>query len=108
MSQFNEFQPNDAHHEAHDETVQPDQGSNQPPQIPPVGADRKQPRQERLRHVLYGSLEAIENTIKTLHARRYADPGDWSDPIPFTPSGSENIDGPQQWMVIMTKILLLD
>jgi hypothetical protein len=104
MSQFDEFKPNDAH----DEAVQPDQSRNQPPQIPPMASSRQQPRQERLRHVLYGSLEAIENTIKTLHARRYADPGDWSDPIPFNPNGSEGFSGPEQWMVIMTKILLLD
>ncbi|MEO1070543.1 MAG: hypothetical protein AAFW95_15775 [Cyanobacteria bacterium J06638_6] len=36
-----------------------------------------------------------------------ADPNDWSDPIPVSPSSADTTDQPNQWMVIMTKILLL-
>ena len=120
MSQFSEFQPN----ESHDDVPQTDQASGKPPQMPPVASSRQEPRQERLRHVLYGSLEAIDITIKNLHARNYADPGDWCDPIPVPLnrtdtaqqsgaevvrlSGAEVTDSPRQWMVIMTKILLID
>ena len=130
MSQFHEFQPN----ESHDDVPQTDQLGGNPPQIPPVASSRQEPRQERLRHVLYGSLEAIDTTIKNLHARNYADPGDWCDPIPVPLnrtdaaqqsgnrtdaaqqsgteagwlSGVEATDPPRQWMVIMTKILLID
>jgi hypothetical protein len=120
MSQFHEFQPN----EPHDDAPQTDPVGGNPPQIPPVASSRQEPRQERLRHVLYGSLEAIDTTIKNLHARNYADPGDWCDPIPVPLnrtdaaqqsgtkagwlSGVEATDPPRQWMVIMTKILLID
>jgi hypothetical protein len=58
------------------------------------------PHQERVRHVLYGSLMGIDRTIKILHTLGYADPNDWSEPIP---TGK-----PNQWMVIMTKILVME
>ena len=54
---------------------------------------------EKVRHMLFGSLAGIDRTIKILHALGYADPNDWSDPIP-----TEN---PDQWMVILTKTLLI-
>jgi hypothetical protein len=77
MSQFNEFPSEDFQpNESHDDVPQSDPVGGQPPQFPPVDASRQEPRQERLRHVLYGSLEAIDTTIKNLHARHYADPGD--------------------------------
>ena len=104
MSQFSEFQPN----ESSGDVPQSDPVGGQPPQLPPVGASRQEPRQERLRHVPYGSLDAIDITIKNLHARNYANADDWSDPIPFTPNGVEGGDGPEQWMVILTKILLIE
>ena len=104
MSQFNEFQSN----QFQPDTPQPDQSGSNPPNLPPVSSSRQEPRQERLRHVLYGSLDAIDITIKNLHARNYADPGDWSDPIPVPPSKGAAIDPPQQWMAIMTKLLLLE
>ncbi|MGF1520541.1 MAG: hypothetical protein ACFCVB_22485 [Nodosilinea sp.] len=53
-----------------------------------------------MRHLLYGSRAGIERTIKILHAHGYADPNDWSDPIPT--------DQLNQWMVILTKILLIE
>ena len=58
------------------------------------------PHQERVRHLLYGSLAGLDRTIKILHSLGYADPNDWSEPIP---TGK-----PNQWMVIMTKILLIE
>ena len=58
--------------------------------------------------MLYGSLAGIDRTIKILHTLGYADPNDWSDPIPVPPSGTETIDQPNQWMAILTKILLIE
>ena len=88
-----------------------------PPNTGSPGGGNGSPRPERLRHLLYGSRAAIDRTIKILHAYGYADPNDWSDPIPVPPSGT----GPQAssggegaapegvtWMVILTKILLLE
>lgn len=52
-----------------------------------------------MRHVLYGSLEGIDRTIKILRGLGYADPNDWSAPIHSgTASG---------WMVMMTKTFWL-
>jgi hypothetical protein len=68
--------------------------------LPPAQHPQTQPRPERLRHLLYGSRAAIDRTIKILHAYGYADPNDWSDPIPT--------DQPNQWMAILTKILLIE
>jgi hypothetical protein len=58
------------------------------------------PHQERVRHLLYGSLAGIDRTIKILHTLGYADPNDWSEPMPT--------GRPNEWMVIMTKVLLLE
>ncbi len=62
---------------------------------------------EKVRHLLYGSLLALDRTIKILHAIGYADPNDWSDPIPVPPS-AEGATIAAQWMVIMTKTVLLE
>ncbi len=80
------------------EYLEPDAAgaSNQPPAQP----GRPHPRPDGLRHLLYGSRAAIDRTIKILHAYAYADPNDWSDPIPT--------DQPGQWMAILTKTLLLE
>lgn len=58
-----------------------------------------QPHHEEVVHVLYGSLVGIQHTIKILHSRGYADPNDWSTPIP---SGRA-----RQWMSLLTKRLLI-
>ncbi|MBE9160314.1 hypothetical protein IQ265_26355 [Nodosilinea sp. LEGE 06152] len=68
--------------------------------LPPANFSKPQPRQERVRHMLYGSLAGIDRTIKILHALGYADPNDWSEPMPT--------DQPNQWMAILTKILLIE
>ncbi|MBD1875456.1 hypothetical protein H6F75_18405 [Nodosilinea sp. FACHB-131] len=70
--------------------------------LPPSGANTKgrQPlNPEKVRHLLYGSLAAIDRTIKILHALGYADPNDWSEPMPT--------EKPNQWMAILTKTLLI-
>ncbi|MEM9220706.1 MAG: hypothetical protein AAGD25_41110 [Cyanobacteria bacterium P01_F01_bin.150] len=41
-----------------------------------------QPRYETLRHMLFGSPAAVENTIKLLYKLNYAEPNDWSKPMP--------------------------
>jgi hypothetical protein len=68
-----------------------------------------------VRHVLYGSLEGLDRAIKILHHLRYADPNDWCEPIPVPISGNDSIrerqstvEAPNQWMVVMDKILLLE
>ncbi|MBW4484604.1 MAG: hypothetical protein KME14_18885 [Tildeniella torsiva UHER 1998/13D] len=59
--------------------------------------------------MLYGSLAAIDRTIKILHAHGYADPTDWSDPIPVPPGGAASAASPDMpWMVILTKTLLIE
>ncbi|WP_035985345.1 hypothetical protein [Leptolyngbya sp. KIOST-1] len=68
--------------------------------LPPSAAGKPQPYPERLRHLLYGSRVGIDRTIKILHAFGYADPNDWSDPIPT--------DQPGQWMVVLTKVLMAE
>jgi len=76
--------------------------------IPSSHSAKPQPRPERVRHLLYGSLAGIDRTIKILHAYGYADPNDWSDPLPVPLSGVEATDQSNQWMVILTKILLIE
>ncbi len=86
--------------------------------IPPSASSKPQPRPERVRHLLYGSRLGIDRTIKILHAFGYADPNDWSDPIPVPSDGtpprpSSAVVGaasPQgmPWMVILTKTVLIE
>ncbi|MGB3136845.1 MAG: hypothetical protein WBB18_08580 [Nodosilinea sp.] len=65
---------------------------------------------ERVRHMLYGSLAGIDRTIKILHALGYADPNDWSEPVPVPPSGTESAppSESQTWMAILTKTVLIE
>jgi hypothetical protein len=83
--------------------------------VPPASSERPQPQPERVRHVLYGSLRGLDRAIKILHRLGYADPNDWCEPIPVptpeTDSSGErrqSADPPNQWMVVMDKILLLE
>jgi len=82
---------------------------------PPASSSRRQPQPERVRHVLYGSLRGLDRAIKILHSLGYADPNDWCDPIPVpTPNAGSSgerrpsADPPNQWMVVMDKILRLE
>lgn len=64
--------------------------------------------------MLYGSLAEIDRTIKILHALGYANPNDWSGPIPVPPSQAVGTVTPEEtaiahshlWMVILTKTIL--
>ena len=68
--------------------------------VAPTNAAEKSPRSEDVRHLLFGSLLGIDRTIKILHKQRYAEPNDWSDPIPT--------DRPNEWKCILTKRLLIE
>ena len=88
------------------------QGTGSLPLPPKSGANSKGTRSlnpEKMRHMLYGSLAGIDRTIKIVHALGYADPNDWSDPIPVPPSAETgSLNGVEVWMVIMTKTILLE
>ncbi|PSR13333.1 hypothetical protein C8255_25400 [filamentous cyanobacterium CCP3] len=80
---------------------------------------------EKVRHMLFGSLAGIDRTIKILHALGYANPNDWSEPMPAPLSGvvgtaspegmprsssgveTRSSSGVETWMVILTKTLLI-
>ena len=51
--------------------------------------------QEPVRHMLFGTLPAVQATIRLLHIRGYAEPNDWSEPIPT--------GRPKEVMAILTK-----
>jgi hypothetical protein len=106
---------------------QPEPDANDNPEtealpLPPSGANDRRARPltpEKVRHLLYGSLAALDRTIKILHALGYADPNDWSDPLPVPPSAAElrslreteprSSSGVETtWMVIMTKTVLIE
>ena len=87
--------------------------------LPPSSHSSTQIRPERVRHMLYGSLAAIDRTIKILHALGYTDPNDWSDPIPVPPTnGTLGPTSPtdtmsasskvEMWMAIATKTVLIE
>ncbi len=52
-------------------------------------------RREPVRHLLFGSPRVVQMTIKHLHKLGYAEPNDWSKPIPTGRSG--------EVMAILTK-----
>ncbi|MGF1569413.1 MAG: hypothetical protein ACFCVD_15315 [Nodosilinea sp.] len=58
------------------------------------------PRREEVRHLLLGSALAVERTIMGLHLKGYAEPNDWSDPLPT--------GRPHEVMRILTKHLLIE
>ncbi len=97
------------------EYLEPDPSDNPggDPLPPPPRSEANNPgtrplTPEKVRHLLYGSLAALDRTIKILHALGYADPNDWSDPIPVPPSAEGVPTTAAQWMVIMTKTVLLE
>ena len=59
-----------------------------------------QPQREPVRHMLFGSLAAVQLNIKSLHKIGYAEPNDWSKPIPTGRSG--------EVMAILVKYLWVD
>ena len=48
-----------------------------------------------VRHLVFGSLSAIEACIKDLHRLKYADPNDWSRPL--------STGRPNEMMAILTR-----
>jgi len=53
----------------------------------PSNSAAAQPQREPVRHLLFGSLAAVQLNIKTLHKKGYAEPNDWSKPIPTGRAG---------------------
>ncbi len=76
----------------------------QPPQAnggqPPQANGGQTPQREPMRHLLFGSLAAVQLTVKTLHKMGYAEPNDWSKPIPT--------GRPGEVMAILVKHLWVD
>ncbi len=95
-----------------------DQGAESLPLPPRSGASDRGSRAlspEKVRHMLYGSLAGIDRTIKILHSLGYADPNDWSDPIPVPASEAVGTGRSEQkatpsnlWMAILTKTVLIE
>ncbi|NER00253.1 MAG: hypothetical protein F6K30_26735 [Cyanothece sp. SIO2G6] len=56
---------------------------------------RQTPRYETVRHLVFGSIPAVQSTIKLLYRLNYAEPNDWSQPMP---TGQ-----PNEVMVVLTK-----
>ncbi|MEO0868990.1 MAG: hypothetical protein AAFY17_11190 [Cyanobacteria bacterium J06642_11] len=52
------------------------------------------------RHMLFGTLHFVQATIKLLHKLNYAEPNDWSRPLP---TGQ-----PNEVMAILTKKVRID
>ena len=52
-------------------------------------------RYETVRHMVFGSVGAVQYTIKLLYKLNYADPNDWSKPVP---TGQ-----PNEVVVVLTK-----
>ena len=61
-----------------------------PPSEPPI---------ESGRHMIFGSLSYVQASIKLLHQLRFAEPNDWSRPLPT--------GRPNEVMAILTKKLRL-
>ena len=51
--------------------------------------------QESVRHMVFGTLPTVQATIRLLHIRGYAEPNDWSEPMPT--------GRPNEVMAILTK-----
>ncbi|EKV03176.1 hypothetical protein Lepto7375DRAFT_5458 [Leptolyngbya sp. PCC 7375] len=55
---------------------------------------------EVVRHILFGTLTAVRNTIVLLHKLNYAEPNDWSKPL--------STGRPNEVMAILTKRVRVD
>ncbi|MBE9063568.1 hypothetical protein IQ256_21655 [cf. Phormidesmis sp. LEGE 11477] len=56
---------------------------------------RPQPAREQVRHLLLGTPSGTQTTIQRLHQLGYAEPNDWSRPLPT--------GRPNEVMTILTK-----
>lgn len=68
--------------------------------LPPANGPLPEFQYENINHTLFGSLTAIRNTIALLHKLRYAEPNDWSKPLPT--------GRPNEMMAILTKRVRVD
>ncbi|WP_170943971.1 hypothetical protein [Leptolyngbya sp. BC1307] len=66
----------------------------------PSFAEKSTAQPEPVRHMLIGTAPAVLATIKHLHKLRYADPNDWSLPMPT--------GRPSEVMAILTKRVSLE
>jgi hypothetical protein len=73
----------------------PDSGAQ-----PPTVSAEQFPRREQGRIVIYGSLLYCDRIVKTLHTLHFAEPNDWSGPIPT--------GRPNEWLRILTKHLIIE
>ncbi|WP_121968581.1 hypothetical protein [Leptolyngbya sp. BC1307] len=65
-----------------------------------VSSTKTSGQAEPVRHLLFGSLSAVQATIKQLHKHRYAEPNDWSQPM--------STGRPNEVMAILTKRVSAD
>ena len=69
--------------------------------VPPANSPLPEYEYENVNHTLLGSQTAIRNTILLLHKLNYAEPNDWSKPLP---TGRPN----DEMMAILTKRVRVD
>ncbi len=48
----------------------------------PPSSGQNTPDKSPIRHLLFGSMHSVQTTIQRLHQLGYAEPNDWSRPIP--------------------------
>lgn len=75
----------------------PTQGANAPNSSPIILPEYQY---ETVRHLLLGSPIPVRNTIALLHTLTYAEPNDWSQPLPT--------GRPNEVMAILTKRVRVD
>ncbi len=63
--------------------------------LPAIPATNSPFQPDKVRHLIFGTLNTIRFTIKDLHKRGYAEPNDWSQPLPT--------GRPGEVMAILTK-----
>lgn len=63
--------------------------------LPAIPATNSPFQPDKVRHLIFGTVPAIRFTIKDLHRRGYAEPNDWSQPLPT--------GRPGEVMAILTK-----
>ncbi|MBE9065920.1 hypothetical protein IQ260_04570 [Leptolyngbya cf. ectocarpi LEGE 11479] len=68
--------------------------------VPSIVPSLPEYQYENINHTLFGSLIAIRNTIALLHKLNYAEPNDWSKPLPT--------GRPNELMAILTKRVRVD
>ena len=76
---------------------EPNQGANAPERQPEFLPEYQY---ETVQHMVFGSLTAVRNTISLLHKLSYAEPNDWSKPLPT--------GRPNEVMAILTRRVRVD